>query len=99
MPERRDSARSSGIIGLAYTLVLLLSAYALMINTLTIAGNDYRWVVVQALVCGGLSTAVAVMIWKRVPAPAALVLAACVFANLWTLFDAGFRRLPAVMGW
>jgi protein-S-isoprenylcysteine O-methyltransferase Ste14 len=91
--------RTSPWAALAYVLVLLMTLYAFAINVMTIATNDYRSIVVQAVGVAGLAVLLVFAIWRRVPAAARVMLVLCILANLYTLFDAGGRRLPAVMGW
>lgn len=83
----------------AYVLVLLMTLYAFAINAITFATNDYRLIVLQAVGIAGLALLLLSVIWRRVPAAACVLLILCALANLFTLFDAGGRRLHAVMGW
>jgi hypothetical protein len=79
--------------------VLLTTLYSLVINNITFATNDYRWIVIQAVAGATGSLLASYLIWHRVPAAGRVVLALCSLANLWTLLDAGGRRLLAAMGW
>jgi hypothetical protein len=98
-PSDFAARRTSPWAALVYVLVLLLTLYAFAINVITFATNDYGSIVLQAVGLAGLAVLLACVIWRRVPAGARAMLVLCVLANLWTLFDAGGRRLPAVMGW
>ncbi|MFN9975589.1 MAG: hypothetical protein ACK58T_37420 [Phycisphaerae bacterium] len=95
----KAARRTSPWAALAYVLVLLMTLYAFAINIITFATNDYRSIVMQAVGVASLASVLTVAIWRRVPAAGRVMLALCFLANLWTLFDAGGRRLPAVMGW
>jgi hypothetical protein len=76
-----------------------MTLYAFTINIVTFATNDHRAIVLQAVGGAAMASALGVGIWRRVPGAGRVMLALCFLANLWTLFDAGGRRLPAVMGW
>ena len=86
--------RTSPWAALAYVLALLMTLYAFAINVITFATNDYRSIVLQAVGLAGLAVLLVFVIWRRVPAAARIMLVLCVLANLFTLFDAGGRRLP-----
>ena len=97
-PGDKSGARQSLWSALALVAVLM-TLYALAINNITFASDDYTSIVMQAVAVAGLAQIVVVAIWRRVPRAVRAMLALCVLANLWTLVDAGGRRLPAVMGW
>ena len=84
---------------LAYTGALLLTIYAVAINNITFATRDYTSIVFQAIACASIAIFLVVVAWRRIPPTGRTIAAVFVFANLWTLLDAGVRRLPAVLGW
>jgi hypothetical protein len=95
----KPSGQRSPVAALVYALVLLMTLYSLALNNITFATNDYRSIVIQAVAVAALALVITFLIWSRVPAAARVTLVLCALANLWTLVDAGGRRLPAVMGW
>ena len=84
---------------LAHTGALLLTLYAFMINNITVATNNYTSIVIQAVACSSVAILLVVVAWRRIPPAGRATAAVFVLANFWTLFDAGGRRLPAVLGW
>ncbi len=84
---------------LAHTGAMLLTLYALMINNITVATNDYTSIVIQAIACSCVAILLVVVAWRRVPTVGRATAVPFVLANLWTLLDAGGRRLPALLGW
>lgn len=87
------------MVAVACALMLLMSLYSLAINNITFATNDYRSIVIQAVAVAAGALLATILIWRRVPVAGRAMLVLCGLANLWTLVDAGGRRLPAVMGW
>ena len=95
--EMRRSHSLSGF--LAYVGALLLTVYAFAINSMTFATNDYTIIVFQAVACAAVAILLVVAAWRRIPPAGRAIAAVLVLANLWTLVDAGGRRLPSVLGW
>lgn len=73
--------------------------WALFVNNVTLAGNAYTSVVIQAVVCAASAIVLVVLAWKWMPTYGRVIGAVLVALNVWTLVDAGGRRLPAVLGW
>jgi len=96
--SKADTQRSS-VVTCAYALALLMTVYSLAVNNITFATNDYRSIVIQAVASAGGALVTTFVIWHRVAVTARVMLVLCALANLWTLVDAGGRRLPAVLGW
>ena len=84
---------------LAHTGALLLTLYAFGINNISVATNNFTSIVIQAVACSSVAILLVVVAWRRIPPVGRATAALFVLANLWTLFDAGVRRLPAVLGW
>ena len=80
-------------------ILMLMTLYGFAINSVTIANNDYKAIVLQAVGCSGLGILLVFVIWRRVAITVRFIVVLCGLVNLWTLFDAGVRRLPAVMEW
>ena len=92
-------ARRSPLVVCVNALVLLMTLYSLALNHITFATNDYRTIVIQAVAVASAALLITGLIWRRVPAAGRVMLVLCALVNLWTLVDAGGRRLPSVMGW
>jgi hypothetical protein len=97
--KSKAAVRRSPLAAVVYALVLLMTLYSLALNNITFATNDYRSIVIQAVGVAAAALLTTFLIWRRVPAAGRVMLVLCTLANLWTLVDAGGRRLPAVMGW
>ncbi len=95
--ETRRHHSPSGF--LAYVGALLLTIYAFAINSITFATNDYTSIVVQAVACAAVAIVLVVVAWRRIPPAGRAIATLLVLANLWTLVDAGGRRLPSLLGW
>ncbi|MBI4878862.1 MAG: hypothetical protein HY812_04265 [Planctomycetes bacterium] len=95
----RTAKRTPAWAGLAYVLVLVMTLYAFAVNSITFATNDCRAIVLQAVGVAALASLLVVVLRRRVPPAGRVMLGFCAIADLWTLFDAGGRRLPAVIGW
>jgi hypothetical protein len=76
-----------------------LTFWAVAANNITFATNDYFWIVTQAIVCAGISTVILAFRWRRTGLAGRIVAAILSALNVWTLLDAGGRRLPAILGW
>ncbi len=98
-PESKACTPRAALVALAYALVLLMTLYALAINNVSFATNDYLSIVIQAVAVAAGALVVTILIWHRVAAVGRVMLALCSLANFWTLVDAGGRRLPALIGW
>ena len=66
----KGGARRSPLAAFAYAAVLLMTLYALAINTITFATNDYRSIVLQAVAIAGSAVILGLVTWRRVPAAA-----------------------------
>lgn len=81
-------------------MILLLSgaltAYALFMNTITLASNDYRSVVIQACIGAFLALVLAAVGWRRSSRLARLTAVPAVVVAAVTLADAG-SRLHAIL--
>ena len=84
---------------MACLAVSAMTLYALVLNNVTVVPRLNRSTVIQAVAVCAAAMVITGFIWSRVAVAGRVVLAPCVVANLWTLLDAGGRRLPGVMGW
>ena len=98
-PKSNDRVSRSRLVVVSYNLVWILTAYALFANNITLATNDYRSVILQAVASSSAALLASVLIWRRVPTMGRAVLLMCTLANLWTLVDAGGRRLLQLVEW
>jgi hypothetical protein len=78
----------------------VLAFWAVTVNNITFATNDYFWIIVQALVGAGLSNLILAVSfpWRRVGIGERVFATLVLALNAWTLLDAGGRRLPAHLG-
>jgi len=78
-----------------------LGLWAMAVNNITFATNDYFWIVVEAIVCAGLSSLLLAssVRWRHASVASRVFAVTLLALNGWTLLDAGGRRLPAILGW
>jgi hypothetical protein len=84
---------------LCFNAAFVLTLWALFVNSVDLASGDYASVVIQALVCSALALVLIAIRWRRMPGFARAISLVLTAANLWTLIDAGGRRLPGILGW
>jgi hypothetical protein len=89
----------AGLVAAAYGLVVLMTLYALALDIISVATNDYRLIVIQSVCAAAGSLLAAVVLRRHVRVVGRAGFALCCLVNLFTLVDAGGGRLPAVMGW
>ena len=79
----------------------VLAFWAVIVNNITFATNDYFWIIIQAIACAGLSDLILAVSfrWRRAGTGGRIFVAILLALNAWTLLDAGGRRLPANLGW
>lgn len=82
-----------------YLTALFLTLYGLFFNNVTFATNDYTAIVIQALAASIIASLLLVFCWLRMPTPGRVVSVFLLLANVQTIMDAGFRRLPHCLGW
>ena len=70
-----------------------------LLNTITFATNDYTSIVLQALCFAVLGLALTARCWSRASFTLRAVLALVVVGDVFTVIDAGGRRLPSILGW
>jgi hypothetical protein len=78
---------------------LVLSLWALLVNNIALASNDYRSVILQAVVCSSLALVLLGISWVRLSWPGRVVAILFAVLNAVTLLDAAGRRLPSVFRW
>jgi len=78
---------------------LVLSLWALLVNNIALASNDYRSVVIQAVVCSSLALMLLGMSWVRVSWLGRGLAILFGVLDALTLLDAAGRRLPDVLRW
>ena len=78
---------------------LVLSLWAVLVNNIALASNDYRSVVIQAVFCSSLALILLGMSWARVSSLGRVFAVLFAVLDALTLFDAAGRRLPDVLRW
>ena len=83
---------------LYFAAAFLMTLWAAMLNTVTFATNDYTRIGLEAIACAAGATVLLVLAWPRMGWPGRLGVGLLAAINVWTLLDAGGRRLPAILG-
>ncbi len=78
---------------------LVLSLWALLVNNIALASNDYRSVIIQAVVSSSMALVLLGVSWVRLSWPWRVVAIPFAVLNAVTLFDTVGRRLPSVFQW
>lgn len=99
MTDGPESVARRRLAALGFTAACILTLWALVLNHVTVARNDYTWIVIQSVGCAALAVALVALSWNGMPVVGRVIGALLLAANLWTLVDAGGRGLPAVLGW
>ncbi len=84
---------STGIIILASLMTLL----ALTVNNISLASNDYRSVVIQAVIYSSIALILLGSRWARMSFISRVISIIIALLAGWTFFDAVGRRLPFVL--
>ena len=88
------------LIAAAFIVIaLILTLWALLVNNISLASNDYTSVVVQAIVFAIAALFLIAIGWNRMPILMRAMAVVMSLAAAWTLLDALGRRLPAILGW
>lgn len=102
----KAARKASPWASLACVPVLLMTMLAwwshfvvLASPSITFTVDQYKVAVLQAMGCAGLAVLLSLLIWRRASAFSRGALVLCVLVNLYTLFDLGGQKLPAVLGW
>ena len=94
--ERRERAWLGKVL---LGVGLVLSLWAVLVNNIALASNDYRSVVIQAVICSSLALILLGMSWARVSSLGRVLAVLFAVLDALTLFDAAGRRLPYVLRW
>jgi hypothetical protein len=65
----------------------------------TFTTGDYTPIVVLAIAGATVAVALIGLAWRRLTAVPRVISGVLLLVNVWTLADAGARRLPALLGW
>jgi len=76
-----------------------MTLFALIENNIVVTSGSYRGIVITAIVCSVVATALLGLIWRRLSPARQWASVILVAANVLNLYDAVGRRLPAVMDW
>jgi FlaA1/EpsC-like NDP-sugar epimerase len=97
--EKPPSKPKITLAFLGYLAAFVLTLCGLFLNNVTFATNDSTAIVIQALVASIVASILFLICWRHMPTPGRVVSVALLLANIWTILDAGFRRLPTCLGW
>ena len=98
-PQEQGSPRKSWSVVVGHATAVVMTMLALLANNITLVSGDYRAVVIAAVGWSGGAIVLSFALWRELTLTLKLVSLVLVLANIWTLYDAAGRRLPAVMGW
>jgi len=94
--RERTRSRESRVAGLGFLVAVVATLLALVANNITLTGG-YRTAVIAAVGWSAGAILLIVVAWGSLPLPLKIVGLALLAANCWTLSDAAFRRLPAIL--
>ena len=80
-------------------VALVLTLVALFCNNVSFAKNDFLPEVTTAIACSIAAILAVLLGWKRMTGFGRVLATVLVLADVWTLIDAGGRRLPAILEW
>ena len=101
MTETQQEEQRAGSLAarVGHGAAFVLTFCALSWNNVTIATNDHTPILIGVVAASALATILVAISWTRLFVTAKAISAGLVLLNLWTLLDAGGRRLPASLGW